>query len=112
MSGEVGPEVLESRFAAIASGFLDDPNVTEGTGFGSGPGLRIRGKIFAMLVGGRLAVKLPRERIDELVDRGVGVRLETGRARPMKEWITVAATHADDWEGLMGESREFVASLR
>jgi hypothetical protein len=103
---------VESRFAAIASGFLDDPNVTEGTGFGSGPGLRIGGKIFAMLVGGRLAVKLPRERIDELVEHAVGVRLETRRARPMKEWITVAATHADDWEALMRESREFVASVR
>ncbi len=64
-----------------------------------------------MLVGGRLAVKLPRERIDKLVERGVGVRLEAGRARPMKEWITVAATHAD-WEGLMREGREFVASVR
>ena len=106
----MGPEVVESRFAAIASGFLDDRNLTEGTGFGSGPGLRIGGKIFAMLVGGRLAVKLPSERVDELVEHGVGVRLETGRARPMKEWITVAAAHVDDWEALMLESRLFVAS--
>ena len=39
----------EQRFDQLAVQFLTDPTVTQGTGFGSSPGLRTGGKIFAML---------------------------------------------------------------
>jgi hypothetical protein len=50
----------EQRFEQLAAGFLADPEVAEGTGFGSAPGLRVKGKIFAMLVKGELVAKLPK----------------------------------------------------
>jgi hypothetical protein len=54
------------RFGGLADRFLAEPEVTAGTGFAQTPGLRVGGKIFAMLVGGALVVKLPRERVEAL----------------------------------------------
>jgi hypothetical protein len=96
------------RFALIAVRHLTDPAVTEGTGFGSQPGLRINGKIFAMLVNGELVVKLPRARVDELVERGQASRFDPGHGRLMKEWASVPMAEGVDWEALADEARAFV----
>src|SRR5207253_1608122 len=102
----------EGRFERIAARFLDEPNVSEGTGFGSTPGLRVGNKIFAMLSReGELVVKLPRTRVDELVSSGVGARFDPRRdGRQMKEWVTVSVSHGRDWQRLTGEALRFVAS--
>ncbi|CAN5313812.1 hypothetical protein BH20ACT24_BH20ACT24_24460 [soil metagenome] len=56
---EVGdPEEL---FESLAVALLAEPGVSQGTGFGRSPGLRVGGKVFAMLVKGELVAKLPRE---------------------------------------------------
>lgn len=96
------------RFASISKEELGRRGVTAGTGFGSNPGLRIRGKIFAMLVRDELVVKLPRERVAELTDAGVGRKFDAGKGRPMKEWLSVPARFGRRWEGLVDEARSFV----
>ena len=101
-------DAAERRFAAVAARFLEEPDVTEGTGFGKTPGLRTGGKIFAMLMPERLVVKLPRERVDELVATGAADRLESGQGRPMKEWASIDAGGPDDWEAIAAEARRFV----
>lgn len=98
----------DQRFAALAAGLLGEDDVTEGTGFGTAAGLRTGGKIFAMLMGGRLVVKLPRERVDELVAAGAAARFESGRGRPMKEWASVDPAAPEDWAELAAEARAFV----
>lgn len=100
----------EQRFEQIVARFLPDPAVTEGTGFGSSPGLRVNGKIFAMLLRGELIVKLPRERVEELVAARTGTPFDPGHGRVMKEWATVPARHSDAWDQLANESFEFVGS--
>jgi hypothetical protein len=75
----------ERSFNDITTRFLAAPAVAQGTGFGSSPGLNMRGKIFAMLVWGELVVKLPKQRVDQLVDSNTGTRFERGQGRPLKE---------------------------
>lgn len=105
------PDVqAERRFEQLAVQFLADPTVTQGTGFGSSPGLRTTGKIFAMLVNSELVVKLPKARVDQLVASGTGGRFDPGHGRLMKEWATVALHRTESWERLAAEALQFVGS--
>jgi hypothetical protein len=106
----MGASEAQQRFEQLAAGFLADPEIAEGTGFGSAPGLRIKGKIFAMLVKDHLVVKLPKERVDELVSTGAGTQFDPGHGRLMKEWASVAPDSPEDWERLAGEALKFVGS--
>jgi hypothetical protein len=96
------------RFAAISETELGAPGVTGGTGFGKNPGLRIHGKIFAMLVKDELVVKLPRDRVEELSDVGVGHPFDPGHGRVMKEWLSVSNDAGRRWRSLVDEARAFV----
>jgi len=98
----------EQIWEPIAKGQLAGRDVTAGTGFGTNPGLRVSGKIFAMLVGGELVVKLPKDRVDELVEAGVAHPFDAGKGRPMKEWASVAANASRRWKGLVEEAKVFV----
>jgi hypothetical protein len=100
----------EPLFEGIAARLLTDPAISRGTGFGSTPGLRVGGKIFAMLVRGDLVVKLPRQRVDELVAAGAAERFDPRHdGRLMKEWAVVTPRHAADWDGLADEALAFVS---
>jgi hypothetical protein len=97
----------EERFAPIAEALLREPDVTEGTGFGSNPGLRTGGHIFAMVLAGELVVKLPAGRCAALSGED-GVRpLEIGTRR-MREWVSVADGPAHDWTARAREALAFV----
>jgi hypothetical protein len=100
----------EQRFEQLVAVLLAQPDVEQGTGFGSAPGLRIRGKIFAMLVKGELVVKLPKDRVDGLVASGAGSQFDPGHGRLMKEWASVPPDSPEDWERLAGEALQFVGS--
>jgi hypothetical protein len=100
----------EQLWAPIAKAQLATRGVTAGTGFGKTEGLRISGKIFAMLAGGELVVKLPKDRVDGLVDSGVAKRFDAGKGRPMKEWASIAPTASRRWKALVEEARAFVGS--
>jgi len=81
-----------------------------GRGFGSGA-LKVDGKIFASLSSGdRLLVKLPAVRVDALIAEGIGERFSTGPGRPKREWVTIAAAHAERWVALSDEARAFAAA--
>src|SRR5204863_6980170 len=97
--------------------FKDDPVVTPPPASGKGgkfgaDALKVDGKIFAMLSRGELVLKLPRSRVDELVASGGGGRFDPGHGRVMKEWVTIAPSHARTWPELADEARSFVAGGR
>ncbi|HEX8861394.1 MAG TPA: MmcQ/YjbR family DNA-binding protein [Actinomycetes bacterium] len=102
----------EELFERIAERYLDQPAVSRGTGFGSSAGLRVGGKIFAMLDReGRLVLKLPTARVEELIDAGTGGRFEPRRdGRLMREWVTVPVSGRSEWEGLVDQAFQFVSS--
>ena len=101
----------ERAFRSIAKRLLADPRVSEGTGFGSGPGLRVGSKTSAMVRHGALVVKLPRERVDRLVGGGVAGRFDPrGDGRLMKEWATVPVRHRRRWSRLADEALAFVGA--
>jgi hypothetical protein len=101
----------QARYASLATSFAGHPRVTrvtEGGGFGSAGQLKIDGRIFAMLVRGRLVVKLPRGRVDELVAAGHGERFDAGKGKPMREWFVLSPTSKKQWPALATEGLAFV----
>jgi hypothetical protein len=106
----------EERFTALADELIGRPGVTVpgesgGRGFGSSA-LKVNGSIFAMLSGGRLVVKLPRDRVATLIDTGTGIAFDAGKGRPMKEWLAVTADDDETRQALVREALDFVGSRR
>src|SRR6266852_502625 len=107
------------RFATIVEELLSYPGVTppsdgrhSKSGFGSSA-LKIHNKIFAMLVGGKLVVKLPEPRVEALIASGEGERFDPRHdGRLMKEWLSLEPTSEEEWLPLAREAMEFVASQR
>jgi hypothetical protein len=102
----------EERYASLVARFAGDDGVTHDAGakrsFGAGA-LKTGGKIFAMLVGGALVLKLPKQRVDALVAAGRGARFDANKGKPMKEWIVLDDSHSDaEWLELARESKVFV----
>lgn len=98
----------EERWRRIVDPQFETLRVTAGTGFGRSSGLRISGKIYAMLVNDELVVKLPKERVDDLVASGVGHRFDPGHGRVMKEWASLPVESSRRWRALVDEARAFV----
>jgi len=109
----------EERFATIVAAFRSNQNVTPPADelqskkrFGSS-GLKIHNKIFAMLVKGKLVVKLPKPRVDALIASGDGEPYDPRHdGRLMKEWVSITPTSEEEWLPLAREAMEFVASKR
>jgi hypothetical protein len=85
--GPDGPGGPGERYEDLVDELVGAAGVTPprgGGGFGRSA-LRFQGKIFAMLVRGRLVVKLPAGRVDALVVAGDGVRFDANKGTPMRE---------------------------
>ena len=111
-SGPVRPgqaDQPEDRFGDVVDGLIGSPGVTPprgGSGFGRSA-LRWEGKIFAMLVRGRLVVKLPAARVDALTGDGDGVPFDANKGTPMKEWFSLDPASGLPWLPLAQEALEF-----
>src|SRR5262245_10603072 len=100
------PETLFWQLAAELQ--KRDPRITEGT-IMNGRCLRV-GKEFLALVdykGSGLVVKLPRERVAELIDAGVGKPFAPA-GKVFKEWLSVPSLDRALWRKLLREGLAFV----
>jgi TfoX/Sxy family transcriptional regulator of competence genes len=106
----------EERWASLVDTMLAASDATYGsTGSGAqrafgATSLKTNGKIFAMLVNGRLVVKLDKRRVDDLVASGAGRNFDPGHGRLQKEWLDVDSDSDQTWLELATESEAFVAN--
>jgi len=77
-----------------------------GSGFGRGA-LRYEGRIFAMLVRGRLVLKLPASRVTALIRSGNGIAFDANKGTPMREWLSLDPDSSLSWLSLATEALDF-----
>jgi hypothetical protein len=99
--------LLPPEFTRVVSTFAAHRDVKFGRMFGSSSVLNVNGQIFAMCRKGELVVKLPKDRVDELVNARKGSRFQPATGRIMKEWISIPAKK-EDWQQLAKEAYTFV----
>ena len=112
MTGETGAP--EERFEDLVDALVGSPGVTPprgGSGFGRSA-LRWEKKIFAMLVRGRLVVKLPAPRVNALIAGGDGVRFDANKGTPMREWFSLDPDSGLPWIPLAREALDFAQAGR
>jgi len=93
----------------LTDDLLYDPAVGRSTMMGY-PCLRRAGRFFASFDprAEALTVKLPAERVGELIADGTGERFAPN-GRVFREWVTIPEPDAAVWERLLAEAREFAA---
>ena len=99
----------EERFWDIADEMLHAGLAEEGTMMAHRC-LRARGAFFASAGrhGGELIVKLPEQRVRELIDAGTGEEFAPA-GRTFREWVVVVDDDPALWRALMHEARQFVS---
>jgi hypothetical protein len=95
------------RYQDLCDEMLTLPGASIGRAL-SNEGLMVNGKLFAFLLRGKLIVKLPVERVAEVIAAGTGAAALMG-SRTMKQWVEVTADV--DWPQLARESYDCVRRL-
>jgi len=106
-----GPTPVD-RYADLVDELMPVAGVTPpsgGAGFGRSA-LKYQNKIFAMLVRGRLVVKLPAARVTELVVAGEGDHFDASKGTPMKEWLSLRPESGLGWLPLAREALRFAGA--
>jgi len=104
------PQTDESLFWELIEEFqLEDPRVEEGTIMG-GRCARVSGEFLGLVdyKGSGMVVKLPKARVAELIDQGVGQPFAPAK-KVFKEWVAVPGRDRRRWRALLRESIDFVA---
>ena len=88
---------------------LEDPRVEEGTIMG-GRCARVAGEFLGLVdfKGSGLVVKLPQQRVRELIDEGLGQPFAPA-GRVFKEWVSIPGRDRRRWRALLREGIAFVA---
>ena len=76
-----------------------------------GESLKTRKKMFAMFSKGNYVVKLPKERVEELISSAEGQPYDPGTGKFMKEWVIIPEEHSDKWIDYASEAKKFAKTL-
>ncbi len=101
----------EATFWDLAEDLMSDPRIQRSTMMGF-PCLRIDGKFFASIHSKThdLIVKLPAERVHELVESGAAAPFAPA-GKVFREWVSLETPDAERWGDLLVQARDFVAEL-
>ena len=114
LGGVVQETEAEVRYQDLIDDLLGRPGLTPprgGSGFGRGA-VRFQKKIFVMFVRGRLVLKLPAARVDELVAAGEGARFDANKGTPMREWFSLDPESGLPWLPLAREALDFAQAAQ
>ena len=104
------PQTDEAVFWELIDELMvDDPRIEEGTIMG-GRCARVSGEFLGLVdfKGSGLVVKLPRERVEELIDQGVGQPFAPA-GKVFKEWVSIPSRDRRRWRSLLRKGVAFVA---
>ncbi len=76
-----------------------------------GEALKIKKKMFAFPNEENIVVKLPKERVTELLESGEGLPNDPGNGKIMKEWVTIPLASLDKWIAYANEGMKFALTL-
>ncbi|MGB5909789.1 MAG: hypothetical protein WBH31_01210 [Promethearchaeia archaeon] len=96
----------EEIWSKVKSHFLKMSDVQK-----QGESLKTSKKMFVMLSKGKYVAKLPKERVEELINSGEGLPYDPGNGRIMKEWVIIPLEYSDKWIDYALEAKKFVKTL-
>ena len=101
----------EERFWRAAATLLAQEDVTRSTMMGF-PCLRVRGKFLASFDrnSGDLLVKLPEERVNSLIEDGLGSTFAPA-GRRFREWVAIPPAAEAQWPEYLDEALRFVVAI-
>jgi hypothetical protein len=102
-----GGDDARALYDALTDDLLYDPAVGRGTMMGY-PCIRLAGRFVASYdtkLGG-LVVKLPRERVRQLVENGTGEPFAPA-GKIFRVWIAIPTVDRDQWRTLLAEAVDF-----
>jgi hypothetical protein len=71
-------------------------------------GLKTSEKYFAFTRREELVVKLPQERVAQLIAEGTGWPFDAGKGRPMREWVVLRPQELESCTSHVTEALEFM----
>jgi TfoX/Sxy family transcriptional regulator of competence genes len=111
--GEPDQATAKALFDELAADHLGRPGVTIGPAMRN-EGLKVDGKLYAMVVRGRLVVKLPEAQAAELTEEGDAIPFEPRPGRLMREWVMIdppATADHGEWRHLIEDAGDYVTAL-
>ena len=96
----------EDYWSKVKTYFLKTEDVQK-----QGESLKTKRKMFAMFQKGKYVVKLPKERVKELINSSEGLPYDPGNGKIMKEWVIIPEEHSDKWIEYASEAKDFAKTL-
>lgn len=97
---------IEAPFEPLKKKFLDEKGIGEKRMFGTTV-LTVRGKVFAFPWKGNLVLKLPHNKVLEIISSKKGTYFDPGHGRTSKEWIEVGSGAKSEWVKLTKQAKKF-----
>src|SRR4029077_7611332 len=106
-SGQTDGDDAPDLYDELTDDLLYDPAIGRATMMGY-PCVRLAGRFLASYddKAGCLVVKLPRERVAELVERGHGDPLRPA-GRVFREWVAIPTVDRKSWQTVLAEAVDF-----